>query len=88
MSNVQNAFEFKGKTEAAPVGFKKIPLRMIFDDKMDFTRKARLEAGGHWTGPPISMIYSSVVSRDSVRIAFLVAAINNLDVMAADIANA
>jgi len=32
--------------------------------------------------------YSSVVSRDSVRIAFLMAALNGLDVKAADIGNA
>ena len=37
---------------------------------------------------PSSITYSSVVSRDSVRIAFLVAALNDLDVMSADIDNA
>jgi hypothetical protein len=29
-----------------------IPLRMLFTIKMDFTRKARLVAGGHTTAPP------------------------------------
>jgi len=33
-------------------------------------------------------MYSSVVSRDSVRIGFLIAALNNLDLVAADIGNA
>ncbi|MGH7954980.1 MAG: reverse transcriptase domain-containing protein [Gloeomargaritales cyanobacterium] len=55
---------------------------------MDFTRKARLVAGGHVTDPPATITYSSVVSRDSVRIAFLIAALNDLDVLAADIGNA
>ena len=37
---------------------------------------------------PASITYSSVVSCDSVRIAFLIAALNNLDIMSADISNA
>jgi hypothetical protein len=55
---------------------------------MDFTRKARFVAGGHKTDPPTSTTYSSVVSRDSVRIAFLLAALNGLDILSADIGNA
>ena len=50
--------------------------------------KAQLVAGGHTTDMPSSVTYSSVVSRDSVCIAFLVAALNDLDVMSADIGNA
>ena len=45
-------------------------------------------AGGHVTDPPESMTYSSVVSRESVRIIFLIAALNDLDILAADIGNA
>lgn len=40
------------------------------------------------TEAPSSITYSSVVSRDSVRLAFLIAALNNLDVMMCDIGNA
>jgi hypothetical protein len=40
------------------------------------------------TDPPVSITYASVVSRESVRIAFLIAALNDLDVLAADIGNA
>jgi hypothetical protein len=61
---------------------------MIFDIKMDLTRKARFVAGGHTTDTPASMTYSSVVSRDSVRIAFTYAALMGMDVWAADIGNA
>jgi len=61
---------------------------MIFDVKMDLTRKARFVAGGHQTDPPKESTYSSVVSRDSVRIAFLIAALNNLDILSADVQNA
>jgi hypothetical protein len=53
-----------------------------------FTRKARFVAGGHTTETPASLTYSSVVTRDSVRIAFLLAALNDLNVFAADIGNA
>jgi hypothetical protein len=62
---------------------------MIFDVKMsDLSRKCRFVAGGHTTEAPASLTYSSVVSRDSVRIAFLIAALNNLDVQACNITNA
>jgi hypothetical protein len=60
---------------------------MIFDIKMDFTRKARFVAGGHTTETPASTTYSSVVSRDSVRIVFLFAALNGLDILAVDVGN-
>jgi hypothetical protein len=36
---------------------------VIFDVKMNFTRKARFVAGGHMTETPESMTYSSHVSR-------------------------
>jgi len=82
----------KGKSpedgETAPVGSTHIDIHMVFDIKMDFTRKARLVAGGHQTEPPASITYSSVVARDSVRIAFMIAALNDLEVLAADIQNA
>ena len=55
---------------------------------MDFTRKARYVAGGHRTDPPKALTYSSVVSRESVRIAMLVAGLNDLDIRLADIGNA
>ena len=44
--------------------------------------------GSHTTDTPSSITYSSVVSRDSIRITFLVAALSDLDIMAADIGNA
>jgi hypothetical protein len=89
MKNVRVAFQILEPGEKPPVGSKFIPLHMIFDVKMDLTRKARLVAGGHTTDPPPSVnTYSSVVTRESGRIAFLVAALNDLDILAADIGNA
>ena len=53
-----------------------------------FTRKARLVADGHKTDAPASITYSSVVSRDSVRVCLTAASLNGLDVFACDIENA
>ena len=61
---------------------------MTFAVKMDFTRKARFVARGDQTETPASVTYSSVVSRDSVRLAFLIAGLNDLDILACDISNA
>jgi Reverse transcriptase (RNA-dependent DNA polymerase) len=61
---------------------------MVFDIKIDFTRKARYVGGIHVTNPPTTQTYASVVSRESVRIAFLYALLNNLKVMAADVQGA
>jgi hypothetical protein len=72
----------------AYVGFQEIKCHMIFDVKMDLTRKARFVAGGHLTQTPASITYSSVVSRDSVRLAFLIAALNDLEIIACDVGNA
>jgi hypothetical protein len=47
------------------------------DIKENFRRKARYVAGGHQTDTPKTMTYSSVVSRDSVRIALVAAALDN-----------
>jgi hypothetical protein len=88
MQAVAKAFQILGEDAADPVGYTPIEVHMVFDIKPDFTRKARLVAGGHVTDPPSSITYASVVSRESVRIAFLIAALNDLDIMAADIGNA
>jgi hypothetical protein len=89
MKNVRVAFEeFQGT--GVPIGYKKIDCHIIFDVKLgeNYRRKARLVAGGHKTEAPASITYSSVVSRDSVRIALLIAALNDLEVLACDIQNA
>jgi len=87
MRNVMMAFEFRDDN-IVPIGYKLIECHMIFDVKMCLTRKARLVAGGHMTDPPKESTYSSVVSRDSVRIAFTIAALNGLDILSADVQNA
>ena len=63
---------------------------MIFDVKMldsdgIFRRKARYVAGGHTTETPEALTYASVISRDLVRIALTLAALNGIDILACDI---
>jgi len=88
LKNVKSAFHFLPDEETPPVGYKKIPCHIVFDVKMDFTRKACFVARGHKTNPPSTLTYSSVVSRESVKIAFLIAALNDLELLVADIGNA
>jgi hypothetical protein len=88
MRNNAIAFEFLQPGDSIPIGYTKISLHMVFDIKIDFTRKARLVAGGHLTQVPSNLTYSSVVSRESIRIMFLIAALNDLHILSADIGNA
>ena len=88
MANVRVAFEFKDN-DKIPVAHKELGAHWVFDIKMDsLVRKARLVADGHRTDPPKSITFSSVVSRDSVRLFFTLAALNDIDIMSADIQNA
>ena len=61
---------------------------MIFEVIMDFRRKARYVANGAKTPNLSTSSYAGVVSRESVRIAFTLAALNGLEIMSADIQNA
>jgi hypothetical protein len=52
---------------------------------MNFMRKAQFVASGHMTEAPNLLTYLSVVSRESVKIAFLIAALKDLDLMSSNI---
>jgi hypothetical protein len=52
MSAVMIAFEVQPEKATHVPGCKKIPGHIVWDLKMDFTRKARYVAGGHRTDPP------------------------------------
>ena len=88
MSNIGIAFEILEEKKATPVGWSKVTGHMIFDVKMDFTRKARWVLDGHKTPSVEGSTYAGVVSRESVRIALTYASLNGLQVFAADIQNA
>ncbi len=87
MKNNATAFKFVNYG-AIPIVYQWIPYHMIFDIKLDLTRKARFIAGGHWTDPDPTLSYSLVVTRESVHIAFLIAALNEIDIKPVDIGNA
>jgi hypothetical protein len=88
MRNVMPAFEFRDD-DTMPIGYKRIRCHMVFDVKIgDLTRKARFCANGNETEPPKESTFSTVVSRDTVRLFFLFAALHDLDVLSADIQNA
>ena len=88
MSKIFPAVKILDEGMPQPVGHKVVPCHIVFDVKMDFTRKARYVAGGHKTGEPETPTYASVVSRESVGIGFMLAALNKVDVTVADIAGA
>ena len=88
MSNVMVAFDILEGHESVPPGYTRATCHIIFDVKMDFTRKARYVKDGHRTPDPEGSVYAGVVSRESVRIALTYAALNDIDITAADIRNA
>lgn len=74
--------------EKVPVGSQKVNLMIIFDVKMDLTRKAQICACGDQTEAPSSVTYATIVSRDSICLALLIASLNNMNVLLADTAGA
>ena len=52
--------------------FQEITCHLIFNVKMDFSRKCRMVANRATTETPASLTYSSVVSRDNARLAFII----------------
>jgi hypothetical protein len=87
MQNISCAFYFPADGKA-PVGYQKIDCHMIFDVKMTLEQKAWYMASRHKMEPPKDITFASVVTRDSTIIAFLVAALNDLEVLSADISGA
>ena len=72
------------------IGYKEITGYLIYTVKLseNFRRKVRFVADGHLVEMPPSITYSTVVSRDSVRILLMIAALNELDIQGCDVQNA
>jgi hypothetical protein len=87
MKAIERAFEFKDDDQM-PVGHQHINCHMVSDVKITLDRKVRYVAGGHQTKPTKDVTFASVVSRDSIHLAFLVAALNDLEVQSANISGA
>ena len=88
MKTILPAFDILSYGAKPPPGFTKSSGHLVFDVKMDFTRKSRWVKDGHLTADPVDSNYAGAVSRESVRIAFTYAALNGLNVCAADILSA
>ena len=88
MSNAGIALDILCASERAPVGWMKVSGHINFDVKMDFTRKARWVKDGHRTPDPITLIYTGVVSRESVCIALSHSVLNSIETLTANIRNA
>ena len=87
--NAYDTFHVMDDDERMPPGYQEITCHMVFTVKFDLRRKSRYVAGGHLVkDQPSYNTYSSVVSRESVRIGFLIAALNDLELMSGDISNA
>ena len=96
MKNIRVSFEAREEVSLDDVRcgqklvvYQEISCHMIFVINMDqrLTRNSRYVYGGHTTDPPSSITYSGVVSRDSVMIEFTLAALNDVEIRAADIGN-
>ena len=89
VGTVKVAFDVLDDNQPVPVGYSYMECHMIFDIKIDgFKRKARIVAGGHMLEAPAVSTYSSVISRETVRIALTLAALNDLEVKASDVLGA
>ncbi len=88
MGNVCIAFEILGRAMKAPPGWHKASGHLVFDVKMDFTRRACWVKDGHKTPDSAMSNFASVVSRDSIRIALTHVALLGLPVLGAGICNA
>ena len=79
IENVKVAFEVLPDGKPVAIGHKFVQCHMVFDIKMeDFSQKARLVAEGHITKAPMS--YARIASRERVRIALMIAALDDLEV--------
>ena len=54
----------------------------------NFRHDSRLVAVGHTTKAPANITYASIVSRETVRIALMIATLNDLEVNSGNILNA
>ena len=88
MAAVRVAFRLLADGQNPPPGHSYMDCHMIFDIKLDgFRRKTRLVVGGHTVEMPPVMTYASVVSRDTIRIALTITALNDLQVKASNMQN-
>ena len=75
--------------EKTPEGHTMVPCHITMDCEFDGRHRARLLCGGDKTPDvPPEEVHSGVVSMETIRMAFVLASMNNLQVCAADISTA
>ena len=80
-----DTFKIIDNVEELASEYQFIPPHFVLDCKFDGRRKVRLVAGGNWTNPDDSDIYSRVVSIETVRLLFFIADLNGLLIIAAGV---
>ena len=90
MTAVRVAFKTLNEGDELTPGYQYMQCHMILDIKLDgFRRKARFVGAGCMVkDTPAVVTYVSVVSRDKVRIALTIAALNDLEVKESNVMNA
>ena len=88
MKNVRVTFKKLPDGRSVAISNKFLQCNMVFDMKMEHYRgKAQLVAGGDMTEGQATYTYASVVSRETVRIALMIAALDDFEVSLGDILN-
>ena len=88
MRNLMIAFKILEPGQKVPPGWYKAMGHIIFDVKIDFTRKARWVKDGHKTPDLTTSSFAGVVSWESIRIVLTYAGLLWLPVIGGDIKNA
>lgn len=89
METIKVAFKFLEKGSAKPEKpWEPTGGHLVFDVKMDFTRKARWVKNGYLHDAPTESTFAGVVSRETVRLCLTYAALNDLNVLCCDFQSA
>jgi hypothetical protein len=86
MKNNVVAFKFLEDGNSIPGGSMQIPCHTVFNVKVDLKCKVCYVARGHWTAAHTQSTYIYVITRESVCIASLLAALNDLEMLAVTLA--
>ena len=88
MENVKVAFEVLPDGKSVPIGHQFMQCHMFFGIKMkDFRQKARLVTGGYMNKASATIKYASIELRETVRIALMISALNELEMKLSNILN-
>ena len=90
IDEVQSLDTFKdlGVNAAAPKGYKKIRVHIVYAVKHDGQHKGQLVAGEHLTDVQLESVYSGIISLRSAHLIAFIAELNDLELYATDISNA